>query len=288
MMIITDSASDITRQEAEEMNIRIVWLKTKFSDGDFPLETEEDFTRFFEKLAAEKELPVTSQPSPEEYLALYEEAKENSEEVLVITLSSGLSGTVNAANVAKQMSEYDRIHIIDSEQAIITQRFLVQRAVEMREAGKTVSEIVETIEDLKKRVTVCGMLDTLTYLKKGGRIPAALAVLGNMLHIKPVIELKDKTLTMLGKARGRSGGIKYLWKEFESYEIDENEPVYFGYTSDRELGEKFMKDTVEKYGLKNYRLSCRSGLCGYQLCKKICVKYVDKRKSSGYNEKELS
>ena len=77
MMIITDSASDITRQEAEEMNIRIVWLKTKFSDGDFPLETEEDFTRFFEKLAAEKELPVTSQPSPEEYLALYEEAKEN-------------------------------------------------------------------------------------------------------------------------------------------------------------------------------------------------------------------
>ena len=101
MMIITDSASDITRQEAEEMNIRIVWLKTKFSDGDFPLETEEDFTRFFEKLAAEKELPVTSQPSPEEYLALYEEAKENSEEVLVITLTSGLSGTVNAVQCGK-------------------------------------------------------------------------------------------------------------------------------------------------------------------------------------------
>ena len=133
--------------------------------------------------------PVSYTHLPEEYLALYEEAKENSEEVLVITLSSGLSGTVNAANVAKQMSEYDRIHIIDSDQAIITQRFLVQRAGEMREAGKTVSEIVETIEDVKKRVTVCGMLDTLTYLKKGGRIPAALAVLGNMLHIKPVIDV---------------------------------------------------------------------------------------------------
>lgn len=262
MMIITDSASDITRQEAEEMNIRIVWLKTKFSDGDFPLETEEDFTRFFEKLAAEKELPVTSQPSPEEYLALYEEAKENSEEVLVITLSSGLSGTVNAANVAKQMSEYDRIHIIDSEQAIITQRFLVQRAVEMREAGKTVSEIVETIEDLKKRVTVCGMLDTLTYLKKGGRIPAALAVLGNMLHIKPVIELKDKTLTMLGKARGRSGGMKYLWDEFESYEVDLSEPVYFGYTSDKALSEKFMEDTVKKYGIQKYCLYPVGGIIG--------------------------
>lgn len=262
MMIITDSASDITEKEAEEMDIRLVWLKTKFSDGDFPMKTEEDFCRFFDKLAEEKDLPMTSQPSPEEYLEFFEEAKSKEEEVLVLTLSSGLSGTVNAANLAKQMSEYDKIWIIDSEQAIITQRFLVQKAVELRKKGKTTEDIVEILEELKKRVTVCGMLDTLTYLRKGGRIPAALAVVGNMLHIKPVIELKDKTLTMLGKARGRSGGMKYLWKEFESYDIDREEPVYFGYTSDREIGEKFMMDTVEKYGLKNYKLYPVGGIIG--------------------------
>lgn len=262
MMIITDSASDITEKEAEEMDIRLVWLKTKFSDGDFPMKTEEDFCRFFDKLAEEKDLPMTSQPSPEEYLEFFEEAKSKEEEVLVLTLSSGLSGTVNAANLAKQMSEYDKIWIIDSEQAIITQRFLVQKAVELRKEGKMTEDIVEILEDLKKRVTVCGMLDTLTYLRKGGRIPAALAVVGNMLHIKPVIELKDKTLTMLGKARGRSGGMKYLWKEFESYDIDREEPVYFGYTSDREIGEKFMMDTVEKYGLKNYKLYPVGGIIG--------------------------
>lgn len=262
MMIITDSASDITEKEAEEMDIRLVWLKTKFSDGDFPMKTEEDFCRFFDKLAEEKDLPMTSQPSPEEYLEFFEEAKSKEEEVLVLTLSSGLSGTVNAANLAKQMSEYDKIWLIDSEQAIITQRFLVQKAVELRKEGKTTEDIVEILEELKKRVTVCGMLDTLTYLRKGGRIPAALAVVGNMLHIKPVIELKDKTLTMLGKARGRSGGMKYLWKEFESYDIDREEPVYFGYTSDREIGEKFMMDTVEKYGLKNYKLYPVGGIIG--------------------------
>lgn len=262
MMIITDSASDITEKEAEEMDIRLVWLKTKFSDGDFPMKTEEDFCQFFDKLAEEKDLPMTSQPSPEEYLEFFEEAKSKGEEVLVLTLSSGLSGTINAANLAKQMSEYDKIWIIDSEQAIITQRFLVQKAVELRKEGKTTEDIVEILEDLKKRVTVCGMLDTLTYLRKGGRIPAALAVVGNMLHIKPVIELKDKTLTMLGKARGRSGGTKYLWKEFESYDIDREEPVYFGYTSDREIGEKFMMDTVEKYGLKNYKLYPVGGIIG--------------------------
>ena len=75
MMIITDSASDITEKEAEEMDIRLVWLKTKFSDGDFPMKTEKDFCRFFDKLAEEKDLPMTSQPSPEEYLEFFEEAK---------------------------------------------------------------------------------------------------------------------------------------------------------------------------------------------------------------------
>lgn len=262
MMIITDSASDITEKEAEEMDIRLVWLKTKFFDGDFPMKTEEDFCHFFDKLAEEKDLPMTSQPSPEEYLEFFEAAKSKGEEVLVLTLSSGLSGTINAANLAKQMSEYDKIWIIDSEQAIITQRFLVQKAAELRKEGKNTEDIVKILEDLKKRVTVCGMLDTLTYLRKGGRIPAALAVVGNMLHIKPVIELKDKTLTMLGKARGRAGGMKYLWKEFESYDIDREEPVYFGYTSDREIGEKFMMDTVEKYGLKNYKLYPVGGIIG--------------------------
>lgn len=152
---------------------------------------------------------------------------------------------------------------MDSEQAIITQRFLVQRAVKMRKEGKGVEEIVACLEDLKKRLTVCGMLNTLTYLKKGGRIPAPLAVLGNALQIKPVIELKDKVLVMLGKARGQKGGMKYLWKEFGSYEIDKNEPVYFGYTSDKEIVEQFMEKTVAEYGLKNTRSIRLAALSGH-------------------------
>lgn len=278
MMIITDSASDITLQEAREMDIEMVSLQIKFSDGDFIQEKEEDFCRFFEKLEQEKELPVTSQPSPEHFLKLYRKAKENNEDVLVITLSSGLSGTVNAANLAKQISEYEKIWIVDSEQAIITQRFLVQRAVCMREEGKSVEEIVSCLEDLKKRVVVSGMLDTLTYLKKGGRIPAPLAVLGNMLQIKPIIQLKDKVLVLLGKARGRNGGKKCLWKEFEAYEIDENEPVYFGYTSNKEFGKEFMEETVEKYGIKKYAMYPVGGIIGTHVgpsC--IAISFVKKK-----------
>lgn len=240
MMIITDSASDITKQEALEMNIRIVSLKIRFSDGEF---------------------------------------HQNTKEVLVITLSSGLSGTVNAANLAKQMAEYEKIWIVDSEQAIITQRFLVQRAVKMRKEGTGVEEIVACLEDLKKRLAVCGMLNTLTYLKKGGRIPAPLAVLGNALQIKPVIELKDKVLVMLGKARGQKGGMKYLWKEFGSYEIDKNEPVYFGYTSDKEIVEQFMEKTVAEYGLKKYEIYPVGGIIGTHVgpgC--IAISFVKKEK----------
>ena len=98
--------------------------------------------------------------------------------------------------------------------------------------------------------------------KKGGRIPAPLAVLGNALQIKPVIELKDKVLVMLGKARGQKGGMKYLWKEFGSYEIDKNEPVYFGYTSDKEIVEQFMEKTVAEYGLKKYEIYPVGGIIG--------------------------
>lgn len=262
MIIITDSASDIMKQEASEMDIKVVPLRIQFSDGIFPMESEDDFCKFFEKLAEEKDLPVTSQPSPEDYLTLYEEAKEAGEEVLVITLSSGLSGTFNSANLAKQISEYEKIWIVDSEQAITTQRMLVEKAVAMRSEGKNVEEIVEYLEEFKGRLTVCGMLDTLTYLKKGGRVPAGIAAIGNVLQIKPLIELKDKVLIPLGKARGRKGGIKQLCKEFESYDIDWNEPIYFGYTADKEFGEEFVKSAVEKYGITNYRLFSIGGVIG--------------------------
>ncbi len=177
------------------------------------------------------------------------------------------------------MAEYEKIWIVDSEQAIITQRFLVQRAVKMRKEGKSMKEIVACMQDLKKRLMVCGMLNTLTYLKKGGRIPASLAMLGNALQIKPVIALKDKVLVMLGKARGQKGGMKYLWNELESYEIDKQEPVYFGYTSDKEIVEEFMERTAAEYGLKKYEIYPVGGIIGTHVdpgC--IAVSFVKKQK----------
>ena len=186
IQIITDSASDITRKEAEDMGIHIVPLRIQFEDGECPQETEEDFLTFYERLEKAKELPKTSQPSPQTYLEYFEEAEKAQDEVLVITLSSGLSGTIGAAQTAKDISEYEKVYIVDSRQAILAQRMLVEYAVKLRAEQMPVKEIVAKLEELRDQITVCGMLDTLTYLKKGGRIPAALAVVGNVIGIKPV------------------------------------------------------------------------------------------------------
>ena len=175
-----------------------------------------------------KELPTTSQPSPELYLKEYNEAKEKGEDVLVLTLSSGLSGTINAARLAKDMCGYDRIFIVDTRQAIIPQQMLVEYAVRQRAQGVGAEEIAEKIEDVRDRMVVCGVLDTLTYLRKGGRIPPGFDVLGNVLKIKPVIELKDGILVKLGVARGMRKGKDYLFREYEACEIDEEWPVVTG------------------------------------------------------------
>lgn len=270
LRIVTDTASDITIDQARDMNIDVVSLEITFEDGPAPQRTEEDFQRFYERLEACDKLPVTSRTPPEEYLKIFEEAKQNGDEVLVITLSSGLSGTVDSARMAKEIADYDRIEVVDSQQAILTQRMLVELAVDMREEGYQLQEIAQRVKEMRDQVVVCGVVGTLKYLQKGGRIPASLATLGTLLHIKPVIVLEDKILKQLGKARGHDAGVAMLYKRMEQDDFNKAYPVYFGYTSNRELTEKFMQQTKERYGLTKTRLYPIGGVIGTH-CGTDCV-----------------
>ena len=277
LQIITDSASDITREEAQEMNIFVVPLRIQFEDGECPQETGEDFPKFYERLVQSEKLPTTSQPSPQEYLGYFEAAKEKGDEVLVITLSSGLSGTIGAAETAKQICGYDKIAIVDSRQAIIAQRMVVEYALSLRNQGMELNSIVKKLEELRDHITVCGVVDTLTYLRKGGRIPAGMDIIGNVIGIKPVIVLEDCVLKPLAKVRGRKAGKKMLYRRLEQVELDERFPVYFGYSSNRKLGEEFMKETIEKYHLKNAALFPVGGVIGTHVgtdC--IAISFVEK------------
>ena len=260
--IVTDTASDITAQQAQQMNVRLVPLSIAFGERKMPMESEEDFQSFFEQLYEERELPTTGQPSPEAYLNEYREAEKNQEDVLVLTLSGGLSGTIRSAQVAKELSGYDRVTILDTRQAILTQRMLVERAVLRRSQGRSVEEIAEELLEARDRLVVCGVLDTLTFLRKGGRIPAGFDVIGNVLSLKPIIELKDGALIKLGVARGQRKGREYLLKEFEAAPVDPEWPVYTGYTYDRKLGEDFYREACERLSLLAARMYPVGGVIG--------------------------
>ena len=229
--IITDTAADITLAQAQAMDITIVPLGIFFGDIAYHQLQDEKFDLFYKMLETNEALPVTSQPSPESFLSEFLSAKEQGEDVVVITISGILSGTIQSATVAKEISEYENIYIIDSKQAAIGERLLVEWAVRLRGEGKTAREIAQVLNQMIPRITLFGTLDTLKYLQKGGRIPKSTALIGSVIGIKPMITLVDGAIVPVGKARGHAGARTAMLRLMqESVEIDHTCPVYFGYS----------------------------------------------------------
>lgn len=254
MIIVTDTGSDILEREAERMGVRLVSICSNFRDEVFRQNTEENFRLFYEKLKQEEELPVSSQPSPADFLEVYEKAEEEGEEVLVITISSCLSGTYNGALLAKDMADYDKIHVVDSLQASLSERLLVEYAVRLRDRGMKIEEIVEALEDAKKRIILTGVPESLLYLKKGGRISPVVAAVGGAIGIKPVLQLKDGIIECCAKARGMKMARSSMRAFLEQNTVDTSMPVMFAHSANEEMGREFMQETAEKCGLSDCRL----------------------------------
>lgn len=203
--IIVDSACDLLQSDAEKLGIRIIPLKVMFGDDEYLDGVTISHEQFFEKLVETDVFPHTSQIPPFEYEENFESAVDNGDEVLCITISSKISGSFQSACIAAE--EFDgRVIVVDSENACMGQRILVERAVELRDEGKSAKEIAEIINAEKKDIRLIALLDTLEYLKKGGRISAAAAAVGSMLSIKPVIAISEGEVKVLGKARGSKNG----------------------------------------------------------------------------------
>ena len=275
--IVTDNASDLTVEDAKRLGVHRVSLETSFDDEVCPMDSHEDYDLFYEKLQGSSKLPITSRPTPQAYLDIYRAAQKAGDDVLVLTLSSGLSGTKESAYVAKEMIDYPRITIVDTKTAVMAQRILVEHACTLRDRGMSLQAIAHEIIELRDRVIVIGIIGSLVYLKRGGRIPPALALVGDVLGIKPVITVKDKVIQPLGKARGMKSGIAMAYRRMEEDEIDPDFPVLFGYTSNPSLGESFMLKTQERYGLQNPRLCQVNGIIGTHLgTDSIGLAYVKK------------
>lgn len=204
--IVTDSGSDITQEEAKKMNIKVLPLKTFFGETEYVDGFTMSHTEFYEKLIETDIMPKTSQVNAYEYENEFKTLEGTDDVIICITLSSKLSGCHQSALIAAEEFE-GRVFVVDSENASVGQRLLVLHALRLLDAGMNdAKNIVKILEEDKKKIKLVALLDTLEYLKKGGRISAAAATVGTFLSIKPVITLKDGAVEMLGKARGSKAG----------------------------------------------------------------------------------
>lgn len=263
--IIADSGCDITQEEARELGIEILPIKTIFGETEYRDGIDLTHEEFFEKLIESDIFPTTSQISPFEYEQKYEEIKKDGDQAIVITLSSKLSGCFQSANIAAE--DYEGIVFpVDSLSVTAGERILIEYAVRLREQGLQIQEIIEKLEEKKHKIRLIALLDTLEYLKKGGRISAAAAMAGALLSIKPVVAIENGEVTVLGKARGSKAGNNML-REMVNKEgtIDFSMPfalVYSGLSD--ELLQKYKKDNRDLFedtvgDIQGYSLGCAIG-----------------------------
>lgn len=246
--IITDSASDILPAEAEKLHIKVLPLKTYFGEEEYLDGVTITNEEFFQRLIESDVMPTTSQISPFEYEQAFREAVEAGDEVLSISLSSKLSGSYQSALIAA--AEFgDAVVLVDSENVSMGEWALVHLAVRLRDEGKSRQEIVDILEEKKKQIRVIALLDTLEYLKKGGRISSAAAFAGTLLSIKPVVAVENGALSVLGKARGSRNGNNMLMDIVKkSGGIDFDMPYCLAYTGLTDtLLQKYIQDSTVLY-----------------------------------------
>ena len=246
--IICDSGSDLSNERAEKWGVTVLPIKIVFGEEEYLDGVTMTHESFYKKLTQTSELPTTSQIAPYEYEKAFKEAIEAGDEVICITLSSKLSGCYQSAHIASE--EYkDHVWIVDSENVCIGEQILIERAVTLREEGKTAAEIKTILDQEKKNIRLIALLDTLEYLKKGGRISGAAAFAGTLLSIKPVVGVENGQVTMLGKARGSKNAHNLLLSLIEKEGgIYFEKPCSLAYSglSDASL-QKYIADSTSIY-----------------------------------------
>ncbi|MDK2810026.1 MAG: fatty acid kinase fatty acid binding subunit [Petroclostridium sp.] len=200
--IITDSTADIPKNLAEELNITVVPLTVHFGEESYKDWYDLTSTEFFEKLKNSDVMPTTSQISPAAFEEVFRKELQENDSIICVTLSSKASGTYQSAVIAKNSIEDADIEVIDSMLLSYGYGMVVVEAAKMAKEGKSKQEIIGRVNYLLERIDTYFIVDTLEYLKKGGRINLAAAVIGNILNIKPVLGIKDGLVVPVDKIRG--------------------------------------------------------------------------------------
>jgi fatty acid kinase fatty acid binding subunit len=210
--IVVDSLCDIAGDMVNELGITVVPVYVRFGEKVFKDRIEISTEEFYRRLVQSDVLPTTTQPTPADFLAVYEELAKETDEILVITLSHKLSGTNQSALLASDLMKNDkcRIEVIDSLQVIMGFGLIVIKAVEAVRNGADLEQAVAVVKNAMGRVNTVMSLDTVKYLAKGGRIGKAQGMVGSLLSVKPILTLKDGEVTPLTRVRTVKAGMDYL------------------------------------------------------------------------------
>ena len=261
--IIVDSTADLRPETAARVGV--VPLSVFFGDQAYVSGVTITPRQFYEMLVESDVLPTTSQPAPYLFEEAYEKAVSEGYEVICLTCSGKLSGTHQSANIAAAAFA-DKVHVLDSGTIAIGLGILVEYALELVDRGLTAEEILRELMQKRERIRILALVDTLEYLKKGGRISSAVALAGGLLNIKPVISVNGGEIRLLGKARGSRQGNNLLVQEIgKAGGVDFTGPVMLGYTglSDALL-QKYIQDSAALWEghLENLPVSIVSSVVG--------------------------
>ena len=253
IQIVIDSTTDLSAQAAKR--VKVVPLTIHFGDREYVSGVDMNARTFYETLVSSKALPTTSQPTPAAFADVFQKAVEAGDTVVCITISSKLSGTYQSASIAA--ADFPgRVFVVDSQTVTLGCGILTEYALQLVDAGMEAQQLAETLLQQREKIHLLALLDTLEYLKNGGRISPTVAFAGGLLNIKPVICVEDGEVKLQGKARGSKQGNSLLVQQIEKAGgVDFTRPVMLGYTGlSDELLQRYMVDSAPLWQGKENQL----------------------------------
>ena len=243
--IITDSLCDLTMEYAKEINIDILPLNVCFGEEEYKCGIE-----FYTKLEENSTPPSTSAVNPYDFEEVFQRYADAGDDVVAIIFSKGMSATFQSAYIAQEKVDSDKIHLIDCENGAMGQSLLVKTAVSLRDAGKSAKEIEDAIRKLLPQTKTYIVIDTMEYLKRGGRISKSAALIGGLMKLHPVLQVVADGAKPVDKVKGKKSCNAWLVNRLLENPADPDYPIVIGHSNAPERAEK-LKEQLEEAGVKN-------------------------------------
>ncbi|EHJ01859.1 degV family protein [Clostridium sp. DL-VIII] len=258
--IITDSTADLSKDIYEKYEIEVLPLLINFGENSYQDGVEINTNEVFEKIERDNVLPTTAQVTPNRFIEIYEKYLGEGYKIISIHMSSVMSGTYQSACIAKETLESDNIVVIDSQNVTAALGILVLKAAKLREKGYNIAQLEEELNVIKNNIKLSVYFESLEYLVRGGRISKTAGIVGGMLGIKLILEIKDGIMSVKDKIRGNKKAIKKIINDLESAELDDEVPVILIDVNNLEVKEA-LKEYMENNNVKFIECPVGSVVC---------------------------